>query len=136
MDMDKNEQNLNLLSVFHYIAGALTALFACFPVIHIAIGIAILCGAMDGQGSGSPPPHFIGWIFVIFPAIFMVFGWALAIAMIIAGVKLKRRRSRTFCIVIAAAECLIMPFGTILGVFTLVMLMKDPVKELFVEDKK
>ena len=36
-----------------------------------------------------------------------------------------------FCIVVAGVECMIMPFGTVLGVFTLIMLMKDSVKALF-----
>ena len=35
--------------------------------------------------------------------------------------------------VIAGVECIIMPFGTILGVFTLIALNKDSTKEIFEE---
>jgi len=31
----------------------------------------------------------------------------------------------------AGIECLFMPFGTVLGVFTIMVLMRDPVKQLF-----
>lgn len=38
---------------------------------------------------------------------------------------------RMYCLVIAGLSCLFMPFGTVLVVFTLITLMKEPVKELF-----
>jgi hypothetical protein len=44
---------------------------------------------------------------------------------------LTRRRRYTFCLVIAGLLCLWMPFGTILGVFTLVTLTKPPVRAQF-----
>lgn len=31
----------------------------------------------------------------------------------------------------AAVECMLMPFGTVLGVFTIVVLMRESVKKLF-----
>jgi len=55
----------------------------------------------------------------------------LAVLMIIAGRFLAKRRHHTFCIVVAAIACLFMPFGTILGVFTLVVLMRDSVRLQF-----
>jgi len=37
--------------------------------------------------------------------------------------------------VIAGIECLFMPFGTVLGVFTLVVLVRPSVKELFLRNQ-
>ncbi len=126
--MTQDEQYLNLLSIFHYVVGGLTALFSCFFLIHVAIGIAMLCGAFEGKDA---PPRFVGLIFIIFPLLLIIAGWTLAGFMVAAGVKLKRRVSRIFCLVIAGIECIVMPFGTVLGVFTIVLLMKDSVKSLF-----
>ena len=39
----------------------------------------------------------------------------------------------TFCLVMGAVACMFMPVGTVLGVFTIVVLMKPSVKELFGE---
>jgi hypothetical protein len=36
-----------------------------------------------------------------------------------------------FCLVMGGVECLFMPFGTVLGVFTIIVLMREPVKQLF-----
>jgi len=58
-------------------------------------------------------------------------GWTLAGFIVAAGRKLKRRMSRTFCLVVAGIECILMPFGTVLGVFTIVVLMKESVKGIF-----
>ncbi len=104
------------------------ALFSCFPLIHIAIGFAMLSGAFDGKDA---PPKFLGLFFIIFPGIMMLCGWILAICIFIAGSRLAHYRARTYCLVIAGLECLFMPFGTVLGVFTIVVLMKNSVKELF-----
>ncbi len=126
--MTEDDRNLELLAIFHYIVGGLTALFSCFPLLHVAIGIAMLCGAFDGKDA---PPAFFAWLFILFPAVIIVTGWTLAGVIIAAGRKLKRRVSRTFCLVVAGIECMMMPFGTVLGVFTIVVLTKDSVREMF-----
>lgn len=126
--MNDDKQHIKLLSIFHYVVSAILALFSCFPLIHIGIGVAILSGAFDGNDA---PPKFLGLFFIIFPAIMMLCGWILAVCIFIAGSKLARYRSRTYCLVIAGLECIFMPFGTVLGVFTIVVLMKDSVRELF-----
>ena len=64
-------------------------------------------------------------------SLFVLGGWALAAAMIAAGRMLRRRKSRTACQVIAALECLLMPLGTLLGVFTLMALSQDRAQEIF-----
>ena len=127
--MTQDEQQLNLLGIFHYIVGGITALFACFPMIHLAVGIAMLSGAM-GEGPDAPP-RALGWGLTIVAAFFILAGWTLAGFIITAGKRLQQRRSWMFCLVIAALECLFMPLGTVLGVFTIIVLMRESVKELF-----
>jgi hypothetical protein len=56
---------------------------------------------------------------------------ASGLQIIAAGRKRSRRASRTFCLVGAGLECVLVPFGTVLGVFTIIMLMKESVKPLF-----
>ena len=129
--MTEDERQLELLSIFHYIVGGITALLACFPLIHVALGLAMVFGDLNGE----PPPPFMGWLFVAIGGALVVSGWAMAGLIIAAGRKLKRRTSRTYCLVVAGLECLIMPFGTILGVFTIIALSKDSVRNLFEAQK-
>jgi hypothetical protein len=130
--MNKDEEQLRLLVIFHYVLAGLAALFACFPIIHLAMGLLMLTAPQsfhDGHGTG--PPAFMGWMFVIMGGTFIVLGWIYAVCVFIAGRRLARRKSYTFCLVMAGVECIFMPFGTVLGVFTIIVLMRDSVKTLF-----
>ena len=129
--MEEDKRNVRLLAIFHYVMGSLTALFACIPFIHLFIGIAVLTKGLAKNPSNGLSPVFVGWIFILIAAFVILAGWALAVLMIITGRKLSQFRSRAFCLVIGAIECAIVPIGTILGVFTLILLTKDSVKELF-----
>jgi hypothetical protein len=48
-----------------------------------------------------------------------------------AGRFLRRRTHRTFCLAVAAVSCLFTPFGTVLGVFTLIVLSREGVRQAF-----
>ncbi len=129
--MNQDEQHLQLLSIFHYIVGGLAALFACFPIIYLVLGLIMLFVPQSMQSNGEPPPVFIGWIFVGIGTFFMLIGWSFAICVLMAGRFLSKRKNYMFCLVIGCVECIFMPFGTILGVFTIILLIKDSVKQLF-----
>jgi hypothetical protein len=129
--MTQDEQYLNLLSIFHYVLGGITAVFSCVPFIHVAVGVAMLSGAFEGENS---PPRILGWFLIFIPAAIILCGWTLAVLMAIVGRRLKRV-SYTFCLVIAGIECIFIPLGTVLGVYTIIVLVKDSVRELFRERK-
>jgi hypothetical protein len=63
--------------------------------------------------------------------VLFVIGIAMAICILIAGRSLAFHKRYSFALVIACVECLFVPFGTILGVFTIVALSRGPVKALF-----
>jgi hypothetical protein len=128
--MTKDEGHLDLLAIFHYVVGGLAMLFGCFPIIHLVLGILMLAGALD-DGRGQPPPPVVGLIFIIMAAIAILLMWTLGLCIILAGQRLKARRSYTFCFIIAAIGCVFMPFGTVLGVFTIIVLSRPTVKPLF-----
>ena len=61
----------------------------------------------------------------------IVSGWTMAACVLAAGRMLARRRRYLFCLVMAGIECLMMPLGTILGVFTIIVLSRESVKAAF-----
>ena len=130
--MSENEKYLDLLAIFHYIVAGVMAFFSCFPVIHLVIGILFIVAPdrMVQEGE-TPPPEFFGWIFALVGGFFILLGWTFATCIFIAGRNLKKRRKYMFCLVISCILCVFLPLGTVLGVFTLIVLLRDPVKELF-----
>jgi hypothetical protein len=128
--MNQDEEHLRLLSIFHYVVAGMVALFSLFPVIHLVIGIMTVINPAF-LGPGAPPPPFVGWLFIGIGLFGILFGETMAVLIFLTGRFLSRSKHHLFCMVIAGIECVIMPFGTVLGVFTLIVLLREPVKDLF-----
>lgn len=130
--MDNDADQLQLLVIFHYVVGGLAALFSFFPVIHLVLGLFFVFGAKNFSSPGQPaPPVFLGWIFIIMACVFITLGLTVAALILAAGRSLAGRKRYNFCLVIACVECLFMPFGTALGIFTIIVLNRSSVKLLF-----
>ena len=130
--MNKDLEHLKLLSIFHYVYAGLTALFSSIPIIHVIVGLVfILAPDKMTEPGGQEPPAFLGWFFAIFGSAIILIGWTIAILRAIAGRCLARRRAYWYCFVIAILDCLSIPLGTVLGVFTLIVLVRPTVKALF-----
>lgn len=131
----EDASHLRLLSIFHYVVAGLTALFSLFPLIHVGIGIAALSGAMpieSNGGTASPDEtRLFGWLFIGIGSILILCGLTLAAFMAYAGRCLARQQRHTLCLVVAALSCVLMPLGTVLGVFTLIVLLRPAVKVAF-----
>lgn len=144
-----DDSHLSTLAICHYVWGAALLLFSCFGLIYVALGIAMITGHLNGPPP-PPPPNVVaatmpvamgnpqidgwfGWFFVAFGGTFVLLGWTLAICTILAGRCIAKRRRRTFALVIAILNCLVVPIGTVLGVFTLVVLLRPSVEHAFAE---
>ena len=128
---NQDAEHVRLLAIFHYVLAGMVALFSLFPIFHLVIGVALVTGAFDEFDESEPPPAIFGWMFVIMPALFIAMGLTLAAFVAIAGFRLHKFRSHLFCLVIAGIECAFMPFGTILGALTIIVLMRPGTKRLF-----
>lgn len=130
--MDDVKEQLRLLAIFHYVVAGIMALASLFPIIHLAVGIGIIAAANGAaEGDANAPPMWFGVIFVVMASLFIVSGLALASVVAMAGRMLTQHRRHTFCLVIAGIACMFFPFGTVLGVFTLIVLCKPEAKALF-----
>lgn len=129
--MTQDEDHLRLLSIFHYVVSGISGLFALFPILHLVMGLFFIFAPQTMRGQGPPPPEFFGWFFVIMASAFIMIGLTFAACVLAAGRFLAQRKHYLFCLVMAGVECVFMPFGTVLGVFTIIVLARDPVKRLF-----
>lgn len=127
----RDVDQLRILSICHYVLGGLTTLCGFFPVVHLSIGIAAVTGELD-DGSGRGPPPAFGWMFIGVAFGMMLVLWTTAALMFVAGKALRDRRRRVFCIVTAGLACLMLqPLGTVLGVFTILVLVRPSVRAAF-----
>ena len=128
--MTNDVEHLRLLSIFHFVVGGLAALCSLLPLMHLFMGITMVAGRLD-DGPNLTEARLFGWFFIVLASAMIAAGLAFAACMVFAGRFLAQRTYYTFCLVVAALECVFVPFGTVLGVFTIVVLQRPSVKELF-----
>lgn len=134
--MDQTREHLRLLTIFHYVLAGVVAVFSCIPLIHLGFGLFFLLMPEKVMGPAPTPnslheTHLVGWIFTAVGGFIVVAGWTMALLIFLAGRNLAARRRHTFCFVIAALECLFAPLGTVLGVLTILVLLKPEARLLF-----
>ena len=128
-----DSEHLRLLSLFHYIVAGVAALFALFPVIHLVVGVALVTGTLWGEDAAKTDlfAGLVGWFFVLFAVAWIVCGLSFAVCLAFAGRFLEQRRRYKYCLVLAGLACMFMPFGTVLGVLTILVLVRPSVKASF-----
>jgi hypothetical protein len=77
------------------------------------------------------PARMFRLTFFLIGGTIVLFGWTLAPVTAYAGRCIDRREKYTFCLIAAGLNCMHIPVGTILGVFTLIVLTRDSVRQLF-----
>ena len=130
------EEHLKLLAIFHWVVAAFALVMSLFSLIYIAMGLAVARGAFpfaptDSHRAAPAPPEFVGWIFLGVGLVLLVCGLSFAVALAFAGVSLSHRQHWTYCMVMAGLACALFPFGTALGVFSIITLSRPEVRSLF-----
>jgi hypothetical protein len=141
--MQADAEHLKLLSIFQYVMAGMIAVAGCFPIIHVALGVMMV----SGKGFAPPPPgttvtfsgpgpQEMGWFFIAVGGAIILMAQTFAVLAFLAGRWLSARKKPTFCMVVAGIECLAVPFGTVLGVFTILVLQRPTVRALFEENQR
>ncbi len=127
-----DEEHLRMLPVFYWVLGATECFLALYGLVYVGLGIFFASIPIDSASSSAgPPPAFIASLFVAIGAGFMVVFGAVGILTILTGFWIRKRRHRTACLVMAGLSCLSVPWGTIVGVFSFIVLLSPSVKTLF-----
>jgi hypothetical protein len=129
----KDVEHLRQLSIFHFTAAGLALAGLLFLAGHYAIMSSVFNdpAVMAKMNKDSNLPanffHMFIWFYVVFGTFVIVSG----IANVISAIFLRQRRHRTFSFIVAGLNCLHMPLGTVLGVFTFVVLGRESVIQMY-----
>lgn len=129
--MNEQEQHLGYLKIGYYVLGGIIAVFALFPLFHVVIGIAAVTGTLGTKSVGNSFSPMFGWLFIIMGSVFILLGEAMAILSFLCGNFIEKRKYYLFVFIFGCIQCALFPFGTALGVFTIITLTKAEVKVLF-----
>jgi len=131
-------EHLRVLSICHYITAGLTLLMSCLIPLHYAIMKMVFTSpemmkTKPGQPAMPFDPAAFFAIFQWFYVIAAVFMLAAVVATLMSGRFIQRRANRLFSLIAGGFMCIFFPFGTALGVFTLIVLTRDSVRRLYAE---
>ncbi len=122
--------SLRLLAILHFAAACLCfagvwLLFWQYGRMHSAF--VELAARKRGNGGSPSLDEFL----VVFKRYYLVFGavvLACGIGDLLSGLFIAMRRLRLLSMFVACLNCLLVPLGTILGAFTMVVLLRDSVR--------
>ncbi len=125
--------HLRLLAIFHFVVASLAIIGLGFLLLHYTLMHAVITNPemWKNQEGGVPPPE---QFFAVFKWFYLFFGVLLVaggLGNLISGVFIRKKRNRIFSLVIAGINCVQFPFGTVLGVFTFLVLLRDSVREIY-----
>ncbi|MEI2433575.1 hypothetical protein RDV84_00685 [Lysobacter yananisis] len=125
----EDESHLKLLSIFYYVLAALGAL-----ALLMAVGITVLLfGYLGAGGAGHDGSVATGdlTVLIVVMALSVALSLASGILQFMTARRLSQRRGRGLCQFTAAITCLSFPLGTLLGVFTFIVLARPQVRAAF-----
>ena len=124
-------EHLRLLRLGYLIGAGSSGLFALFPLIHITLGLMMMSGFFPPTSKGDLDARSMGIFFAAFGGAFSAVFATLAVLKYLAARAIRDRRSKTLCMIVAAITCLGIPWGTALGVLTLITLSRPTVSAMF-----
>ena len=124
-------EHLKLLVIFHFVLAGLALLGIGFLALHYALMSCLFNSKMwEGQkGNLSPQEffHILKWFYMVFGGLLII----CSVANLLSGLWIRMRKQRMFSLVVAGLNCMQIPFGTTLGVFTIIVLIRDSVREIY-----
>lgn len=132
---DQKRTYLRVLAILHYVHAALIGLvgLAMAGIVVFGFGFGAWqhgMGGMDGMGGMGGMRNFgCMELVIVGPVLLLLVPYA--IVNFLVGRWLQQRRHWTAIIVVSALNALNVPVGTLLGVFTIVVLLGDDVRVAF-----
>lgn len=120
---EEDKKTIKRLSLFHYILGGFSFFLLCSTLVIQWWAIFSHRDETGGLGSMKAAAEVL--------IAMDIFSLLFVIAEIAAGWLLANRKRHSLIFVIACLECLSVPLGTVLGIFTLITLSRESVKTLF-----
>jgi hypothetical protein len=131
---NRDADHLRTLAIFHYVVGGLSLLGLGFMYLHYYFMQTFFANPKLWENAKEPPPFNPQEFWMIFVWFYVAAGIVMVVAGVLnlmSGRYLQQRKNRMFSLVVAGLNCLQMPFGTVLGVFTLVVLTRESVQRLY-----
>ncbi len=125
-----DEDQLKMLGIFHFI-GAGLALIGLLLTLVLYINFESFLSQVAQLERQLPQLEdaFVDlrWVYLTMA----IWSIALSFLNLLSGLLIRAKKHRTFSLVVAAINCLQIPLGTVLGAFTILVLIRGSVRMLY-----
>ena len=130
----KDKDHIKILSIFHYVICGFSLFGILFLVLHYMIFHTVLTN--DEMLNESSDAESLKGFFAIFVWVYLLMGLFIlifAVMNFLSARFMTQRKNRLFSLITAGMNCIQFPFGTTLGVFTIIVLLRDSVVQTYKE---
>lgn len=124
----REAKELRALATGHTVLAALEALVVLIAAFYLSSGVHMANHRFGLLPELTPST---GWGVVVWSVVTIVFALIVVTLTFVAGRRIRDRRAHSFCLTVAAINCFFFPFGTILGIFTIIVLQRPNVRSAF-----
>jgi len=131
-----DEEHLRLLSIFHYISGAIALFVSVIFLVQFFLFSFIFDEVMNGLldialvGNYDFDPEIFSLLIYLWIILFFLFT-TFGLAQILSGNFLRNKKYRIFSFIVAILSILSFPYGTILGAMTIIVISRSSVMALY-----
>jgi hypothetical protein len=129
MRLEITRHDLKILSVCYYIQAGLLGFYALLVLAYGALFATILQSIPRGADQAQLPAGVAKLIGGVLTAGGILTAVA-ALVTFLCGRYLPQARNRRFCYAVAALTCLGIPYGTVLGIYTFIVLGRPETKQI------
>jgi hypothetical protein len=129
-----DNQHLKLIGIFHYVMCGMALAGIAFLFMHYMIMSTAFSDPHMWEKANPPPPFDPTKFFHVFIWFYLFMGaWGLAslVLNLASGICIHTRRARLFSLIVAGINCINFPFGTALGIFTFIVLLRPNMPMLY-----
>lgn len=123
-----DDEHLKLLRLGYFVSALMTFFFSLMGLMYAGMGALMF--SLPVKAEEGPPDAFV-WAFVGLGVTITVFMIAFGVAKLYVAKGLRERKYRTLCFVVATLCLFGVPYGTLLGVLTWMVLSRPSVAEAF-----
>lgn len=129
---DRDGEHLKILGIVYYVNAGIAAFASLFGLLYLGLGILFASGVIPpDNGMRGDEAKVMAMVFIIIGAFLSGLCLLFALLHFLAGRWLRTDTHRTFCFVIGCLNLINMPYGTLLGIFTILVLNRESVKVRF-----
>lgn len=125
----QDADHLNLLSIFYYVSAGWYGLQTLGVGAYFALLGTVFTSSGPGMRNGEAAA--VGSVMLGVGSLACLFSIAVVVLMVYAAKSIKERKNSTLIYIAAGLNCLHVPLGTALGVFTFIVMSRPTVRELF-----